>query len=173
MNQMRTTFAILVLVAVSDWAATQLGEKLSIEAMNGLARGQMAMFTLLIGFSSFMLKEVQSLEPKDALSELALERLRSVQSIASHRLLWMIACGIIGFCLAAICSFSTGELGELSKLIAFPIAFAFLTILIAFTIGYLPRLYFDLKSARESLADIIRSNESRKDQLSILAGKEN
>lgn len=160
--------AIIVAGALSAWGASNFSQIISTEAMTGLARGEIAMFTLLTGFCSFMLKEIQSIETKNSLSEIAIDRLRYVQNIVSRRLLWMIACGILGTFFSALCSFATGELSDLLKTTALPMSFVLLTILTGTTIGYLPFLYFDLKKARETLADMIRSDEARKELVATL-----
>jgi hypothetical protein len=43
-----------------------------------------------------------------------------------------------------------------------------LTVLLSLSIAYLPRLYFDLQDARNTLADLIRSDEIRSRQIDAL-----
>jgi pilus assembly protein TadC len=168
MKSAQSVVAILIAGSASAWGASSFSQTISNEAMTGLARGEIAIFTLLIGFCSFMLKEIQSIEAKKSLSEIALDRLRHVQSIVSRRLLWMIACGFIGTFFASLCSFSTGEISELLRTTLLPMSFTLLIILAGTTIGYLPFLYFDLKKTREILADMITADEARKELISTL-----
>jgi hypothetical protein len=172
----RPFFSYLGLVALFGIAAEGSIKLAALVPENveiGIARGCLAAFTMLIGFALFMLKDVQGLDAGDALSKLGLGRLRRAQRIAWRRLMGMIALGIFGFLGASLTSFSEGNALEFVRTLGLLVALSSVTVLFVLSIVYVPRLFFDLQSARNALADIIQNNEARLNQLEALGKSDN
>ncbi len=168
MRALLSYLGVISLGVAACAGATLVAAKLSPAFATDLAKGIIGAFTLLIGFVTLMLREIQGLDSKNVLSELGLERLRRVQRISARRLLWMIAIGILGFIGASFAAFSQANASELIGTIGLITALTSLTVLLSLSIAYLPRLYFDLQDARNTLADLIRSDEIRSRQIDAL-----
>lgn len=142
--------------------------RLTDATTTNVSKGFLAIFTLLIGFAVFMLKEIQQIGSSGVLSNVGLDRLRRVRKIAQVRTLLLVGMGAVGVIAASLATFLDIEL-RFVRVICFAIALCALIVLLVISIVYLPMLYFDLQTARDKLDDWREADAARRRQIEALA----
>lgn len=172
MRALSVYLGIIFLAGLTAVGADLVSGRAAESTVSGIAKGSLAVFTMLTGFATLMLKEVQNLDPKDSFSSLGLERLRRAQKIAYRRLWWMIVLGILGFLGASFAAFSEGASLEFIRKLSFVISATSFVLLLSLSIGYVPSLFFDLQRARNVMTDMTRDKDIRRKQLEALNDKD-
>lgn len=159
------TLILPVIAGATSWfVASHLTDATTVN----VSKGFLAMFTLLIGFAVFMLKEVQQIGSSGVLSNVGLDRLRRARKIAQVRTLLLVGMGALGVIAASLATFLDIEL-RFVRVICFAIALCALIVLCVISMVYLPMLYFDLQRARDRLDDWREADTLRKRQIEALA----
>lgn len=160
-----SALALPLLAGVMAWvAATQVPNVLA----TNVAKGSFVVFTALIGFAMFMLREVQQINFSGVLSDLGIQKLRRVRGVAQKRTLLLIGIGAIGIAAASFTTFLPSDNAWIRGM-SFAVASWALVVLFVSSVVYLPMLFLDLQSARDKLEDLVAGDALRKRQIDALS----
>lgn len=168
MRAVRNLGGILLTFGLAWWAAYHLAEYMSDALLITFGKAVSLIYAVPAALTTLLLKEVQSLDPKDVLSEFGLNRLRRAQEIAYLRLWLLIGLHAVGVIVGGLSSFSDLPALMFVRRYGVVLEIALLVALVVVCLVYLPRLFFDLQKTRNTLADMIRSSDSRKKQIEAL-----